>query len=71
MFGKWGVDEDEFCFAMIHYNLMEDPELVEMTQNRMNNIEGHRKGASPSKKLEEEKGAGADEEDWGEEEGEA
>ena len=31
MFKKWNVDEDEFCFAMIHYNLMEDPELVEMT----------------------------------------
>ena len=41
MFAKWGVDEDEFCFAMLHYNLMEDPELVEMTQNRMTNIDKH------------------------------
>jgi len=38
MHAKWGVDEDEFCFAMIHYNLMADPELVQLTQDRMQKL---------------------------------
>lgn len=34
MFFEHGVDEDEFNFAMMHYNLMNDPEIkAEMMKN--------------------------------------
>ena len=34
MYFEHGVDEDEFNFAMMHYNLMNDPEIkAEMMKN--------------------------------------
>jgi hypothetical protein len=77
MHAKWGVDEDEFCFAMIHYNLMADPELVQLTQDRMQKLGQGAKPSKSSKKgknkksVEETKGVEDDGDDWGDEEGEA
>ena len=35
MFEKWNVEEDEFTVALIHHNIMNDPEIVKIQRENM------------------------------------
>ena len=38
MYEKHGVDEDEFNAAMVHYNLMQDPEIMRTIMSNMQKL---------------------------------